>query len=114
LPSRFSDFRITVRITERIPGETGRLQKVIEIVVDKSGRARNRSAKGRGFGFAARRRFLTYVATVYEVGASDDGEIRIPRVEIVLDAGLVVNPEATRAQRRDHRQERRNPAIQFQ
>jgi hypothetical protein len=32
----------------------------------------------------------------------------------VLDAGLVVNPEATRAQRRDHRQERRNPAIQFQ
>jgi isoquinoline 1-oxidoreductase beta subunit len=72
--------------------------------------------------------FVTYVATVAEVEVSDVGEIRIPRVDIVLDAGLVVNPEATRAQfegaavlgtsiRRsgeNHRQERRNPAIQFQ
>jgi hypothetical protein len=57
LPSRFSDLRITVRITERIPGETGRLRKVIEMVVDKSDRAKNMSAKGHGFGFAAQRRF---------------------------------------------------------
>jgi isoquinoline 1-oxidoreductase beta subunit len=80
------------------PWETGRLRKVIEMVHDKSGWAKNKSAKGHGFGFAAHRSFLTYVATVVEVEVSDDGDIRIPRVDTAVDAGLVVNPEATRAQ----------------
>ena len=80
------------------PWETGRLRKVIEMVADKSGWAGKKSGKGHGFGFAAHRSFLTYVATVVEVEVSDDGEIRIPRVDTAVDAGLVVNPEATRAQ----------------
>jgi hypothetical protein len=42
--------------------------------------------------FVAHRGFLTYVATVVEVEVGDDGEIRIPRVDTALDAGLVVNP----------------------
>jgi isoquinoline 1-oxidoreductase beta subunit len=41
---------------------------------------------------------LTYVATVVEVELDDQGGIRIPRVDTAVDAGLVVNPEATRAQ----------------
>jgi isoquinoline 1-oxidoreductase subunit beta len=80
------------------PWETGRLRNVIEMVVDKSGWARKKSLKGHGFGLAAHRSFLTYVATVVEVEVSDKGEIRIPRVDTAIDAGLVVNPEATRAQ----------------
>jgi isoquinoline 1-oxidoreductase beta subunit len=80
------------------PWETGRLRKVIETVAEKSGWAKKKSVKGHGFGFAAHRSFLTYVATVVEVEVSDDGEIRIPRVDTALDAGLVINPEATRAQ----------------
>jgi isoquinoline 1-oxidoreductase beta subunit len=80
------------------PWETGRLRNVIELVADKSGWAKHKSAKGHGFGFAAHRSFLTYVATVVEVEVGDDGEIRIPRVDTALDAGLVVNPEVTRAQ----------------
>jgi isoquinoline 1-oxidoreductase beta subunit len=80
------------------PWETGRLRQVVEMVADKSGWAKKRSEKGHGFGFAAHRSFLTYVATVVEVEVGEDGEIRIPRVDIALDAGLVVNPEATRAQ----------------
>jgi isoquinoline 1-oxidoreductase beta subunit len=80
------------------PWETGRLRQVIEIVADKSGWARKRSRKGHGFGIAAHRSFLTYVATVVEVEVDDQGEIRIPRVDTAVDAGLVVNPEATRAQ----------------
>jgi isoquinoline 1-oxidoreductase beta subunit len=80
------------------PWETGRLQKVIEMVADKSGWAKKKSTKGHGFGFAAHRSFLTYAATIVEVEVGDDGEIRIPRVDTALDAGLVVNPEATRAQ----------------
>jgi isoquinoline 1-oxidoreductase subunit beta len=80
------------------PWETGRLRNVIEMVADKSGWAKKKSKKGHGFGFAAHRSFLTYVATVVEVEVTDGGEIRIPRVDTALDAGLVVNPEATRAQ----------------
>jgi isoquinoline 1-oxidoreductase beta subunit len=38
------------------------------------------------------------VATVVEVEVNDQGEVRIPRVDTALHAGLVVNPEATRAQ----------------
>src|SRR6202035_1086263 len=44
------------------PWETGRLRNVIEMVADKSGWAKNKSKKGHGFGFAAHRSFLTYVA----------------------------------------------------
>jgi len=80
------------------PWETGRLRNVIEVVADKSGWARKKSGKGHGFGFAAHRSFLTYVATLVEVEVDDDGEIRIPRVDTAVDAGIVVNPEATRAQ----------------
>jgi isoquinoline 1-oxidoreductase beta subunit len=80
------------------PWETGRLRKVVEMVADKSGWAKKKSVKGHGFGFAAHRSFLTYVATVVEVEVTDDGEIRIPSVDTALDAGVVVNPEAVRAQ----------------
>ena len=80
------------------PWETGRLRHVIEVVAEKSGWAKKKSTKGHGFGFAAHRSFLTYVATVVEVEVSDDGEISIPRVDTALDAGIVVNPEAVRAQ----------------
>ncbi|MHB8217695.1 MAG: xanthine dehydrogenase family protein molybdopterin-binding subunit [Candidatus Sulfotelmatobacter sp.] len=83
---------------KRYPWETGRLRNVIQMVADKSGWARKKSTKGHGFGFAAHRSFLTYVATVVEVEVTDDGEIRIPRVDTALDAGRVVNPEAVRAQ----------------
>jgi isoquinoline 1-oxidoreductase beta subunit len=80
------------------PWETGRLRHVTELVAEKSGWANKKSTKGHGFGIAAHRSFLTYVATVVEVEVNDQGEIRIPRVDTVLDAGLVVNPEITRAQ----------------
>jgi isoquinoline 1-oxidoreductase subunit beta len=81
------------------PWETGRLRKVIEMVAEKSGWSKKKKkGKGHGFGIAAHRSFLTYVATVVEVEVSEDGEIRIPRVDTAVDAGLVVNPEITRAQ----------------
>jgi isoquinoline 1-oxidoreductase beta subunit len=80
------------------PWETGRLRHVTEIVAEKSGWGKRKRGKGRGVGIAAHRSFLTYVATVVEVEVNDQGEVRIPRVDTALDAGLVVNPEATRAQ----------------
>jgi isoquinoline 1-oxidoreductase subunit beta len=80
------------------PWETGRLRHVTEMVAEKSQWGKRKHGKGTGVGIAAHRSFLTYVATVVEVEVNDQGEVRIPRVDTVLDAGLVVNPEATRAQ----------------
>jgi len=80
------------------PWETGRLRRVTELVAEKSGWGKRKHGKGTGIGIAAHRSFLTYVATVVEVEVNDQGEVRIPRVDMALDAGLVVNPEATRAQ----------------
>src|SRR5438309_7271719 len=83
---------------ETYPWETGRLRRVTEMVAEKAGWGKRRLGKGAGLGMAAHRSFLTYVATVVEVQVDDQGEVRIPRVDTVLDAGLIVNPEATRAQ----------------
>ena len=80
------------------PWETGRLRRVTEMVVEKSGWGKRKLGKGAGIGIAAHRSFLTYVATVVEVEVNDQGGIRIPRVDTVVDAGLVVNPEVTKAQ----------------
>jgi isoquinoline 1-oxidoreductase beta subunit len=80
------------------PWETGRLRRVTEMVVEKSGWGKRKMGKGSGIGIAAHRSFLTYVATVVEVEVNDQGDIKIPRVDTVVDAGLVVNPEVTRAQ----------------
>jgi isoquinoline 1-oxidoreductase beta subunit len=80
------------------PNDTGRLRKVLEIVAEKSGWGKRKFAKGSGMGIAVHRSFLTYVANVVEVQVTDDGKVRIPRVETVVDAGLITNPEAARAQ----------------
>ncbi len=80
------------------PWETGRLRRVTELVIDKSGWGKRKLGKGSGIGIAAHRSFLTYVAVVVEVEVSDDGKITIPRVDMAVDAGLVVNPGAARAQ----------------
>jgi isoquinoline 1-oxidoreductase beta subunit len=83
---------------EAYPWETGRLRHVTEMVAEKYGWGKRKHGKGTGVGIAAHRSFLTYVATIVEVEVNDQGEVRIPRVDMALDAGLVVNPEATRAQ----------------
>jgi isoquinoline 1-oxidoreductase subunit beta len=80
------------------PWETGRLRHVTELAAEKSGWGKRKQGNGIGFGIAAHRSFLTYAATVVQVEVNDQGEVRIPRVDMALDAGLIVNPEATRAQ----------------
>ncbi|MGA8152343.1 MAG: molybdopterin cofactor-binding domain-containing protein [Terriglobales bacterium] len=80
------------------PVDTGRLRRVTEMAAEKAVWGKRKMSKGTGMGIAAHRSFLTYVATVVEVEVSDQGDIRIPRVETVVDLGTVVNPEITRAQ----------------
>jgi isoquinoline 1-oxidoreductase beta subunit len=83
---------------DQYPNDTGRLRNVLQIAAEKSGWGKKKFAKGSGMGIAVHRSFLTYVANVVEVQVSDDGTIHIPRVETVVDAGLITNPETARSQ----------------
>ena len=82
---------------KRYPLDTARLRHVLEIVAEKSGWGKQSGGKGHGFGIAAHRSFLTYVATVVEVEV-DNGQVRIPNVWTALDAGTVVAPDNVRNQ----------------
>ena len=80
------------------PLDTARLRRVVELVAEKSGWGKRSSGKGHGFGIAAHRSFLTYVATVVEVEVDNNGDVKIPNVWTALDAGTVVAPDNVRNQ----------------
>ena len=82
---------------EQYPIDTGRLSNVIQVAADKSGWGR-KLPPGHGLGIAAHRSFLSYVASVVEVAVSDSGELTMPRVDMVIDCGLYVNPDRIRSQ----------------
>ena len=82
---------------KRYPLDTGRLRRVIEMVVEKSNWANRPKGNGHGYGIAAHRSFLTYVATVVEVQVKD-GVVSIPNVWTAIDAGTVVAPDNVRNQ----------------
>ncbi|MBV8069786.1 MAG: xanthine dehydrogenase family protein molybdopterin-binding subunit [Acidobacteriaceae bacterium] len=80
------------------PLDTGRLRKVVEVVAERSGWANRKPAKGQGWGFAAHRSFLTYVAAVAQVEVDTAGKLRIPRVDLAVDCGPVINPDRVKSQ----------------
>ncbi len=79
------------------PLDTKRTRRVLEAVAEQSGWGKKKSGNGTGYGIAVHRSFMSYVATVVEVQV-DKGQIRIPRVDTVVDAGLVVHPDRVKAQ----------------
>lgn len=81
----------------KFPFDTARLRNVIQMAAEKSGWANKKPGAGRALGIAAHRSFLTYVATVVEVEVNN-GEVKIPRVDIVVDAGRVINPDRVKSQ----------------
>jgi isoquinoline 1-oxidoreductase beta subunit len=70
----------------------------VEVVAEKSGWAKRSTGNGHGFGIAAHRSFLTYVATVVEVQVDAKGRVKIPNVWTAVDAGTVVAPDNVRNQ----------------
>jgi isoquinoline 1-oxidoreductase beta subunit len=80
------------------PLDTGRLRKVVEVVAEQSGWANKKPGNGRAWGFAAHRSFLTYVAAVVEVEVDKAGKVRIPRVDLAVDCGPVINPDRVKSQ----------------
>jgi isoquinoline 1-oxidoreductase beta subunit len=83
---------------EQYPVDTGRLKNVIELAAEKSGWANKKPGNGRALGIAAHRSFLSFIATVVEVEMGDNGQIRIPRVDVAVDAGMVINPDRVKSQ----------------
>ena len=81
----------------KYPFDTARLRNVVELAAQKSGWANKKAAPGRALGIAAHRSFLTYVAAVVEVEVHGS-EIRIPRVDIAVDAGRIINPDRVKSQ----------------
>jgi isoquinoline 1-oxidoreductase beta subunit len=86
------------RSNPKFPFDTGRLRNVIELVAEKSDWAKRKPTAGHALGFAAHRSFLSYIATVVEVEVTKSGEVKIPRVDIAVDAGRIINPERVKAQ----------------
>jgi isoquinoline 1-oxidoreductase subunit beta len=80
------------------PIDTRRLRRVLETAAERGGWGKRKPGKGWGAGIAAHRSFNSYVASLVEVEVDDKGAVRIPRVEMVADAGVIVNPDRVRAQ----------------
>lgn len=81
----------------RYPINTGRLRRVVETVAAGAGWGRALPA-GHGLGVAGHGSFASYTAVVVEVAMGDDGQLRIPAVDIAIDCGAQINPERIRAQ----------------
>lgn len=80
------------------PIDTARTKRVLQAVADQSGWAKRKSGNGHGWGVAVHRSFSSYVASVVEVEVDNKGNVKIPRVDIVADCGLIVHPDRVKAQ----------------
>jgi isoquinoline 1-oxidoreductase subunit beta len=97
-PARKVDTGARGAMAEKFPLDTGRLRNVIELAAEKSGWAKKKPAKGRALGIAAHWSFYSYVASVVEVEVDSAGKLRIPRVDIAVDAGRIINPDRVKSQ----------------
>ncbi len=79
------------------PIDTGRMRAVLDIAANASGWG-GKLPPRHGRGVAVHRSFLTYVAVVVEAAVDDQGQISVPRIDMAVDCGLVVNPDRVRAQ----------------
>jgi isoquinoline 1-oxidoreductase beta subunit len=83
---------------DKYPIDTRRLRRVLEIAGERSGWGKRKAGNGWGLGIAAHRSFNTYVASVVEVQVDAKGVVKVPRIDQVVDAGVIVNPNRVRAQ----------------
>ncbi len=80
-------------------GDDSRVAGVLEAVVEKAGWEPAVGSTGQGFGVACAFHANTYVAEVARVELDKEtGEILVRHIDVAIDCGLVVNPEAVRHQ----------------
>ena len=77
--------------------DVGRYRNVVERVTEISGWA-TRKARGKHLGLAAHRSFLSYVAVVVSVVKNAAGAFQVDEAWVVVDAGIIVNPDRARSQ----------------
>jgi isoquinoline 1-oxidoreductase beta subunit len=84
-------------IAAQYPIDTARLRGVVDLVAANSNWGQQLPPR-QGRGIAVHRSFLSYVAVVAHVAVGNDGQVTIPRLDMAIDCGLVVNPDRVRAQ----------------
>jgi isoquinoline 1-oxidoreductase subunit beta len=82
---------------ETYPIDTARLKRVAETAAQSAGWGKS-LPKGEGFGIAAHRSFLSYVATVVHAAVDEHGTLAVPHVYTAIDCGFFINPERIRSQ----------------
>ena len=97
VPQKVKDFWDYGENPEVYPIDTGRLRNVVELVTEKAGWGRQ-VPKGHGLGLAVHRSFVSYVAAVIEAAVDEKGNVTMPRVDIAVDCGPIVNPDRVRSQ----------------
>jgi len=75
-----------------------RMRRVLEAAAKQFGWKPAKAPSGRGIGVACGIYANTYNATMAEVEVPKDGRVRVKRVVIALDAGVVLNPDGLRQQ----------------
>lgn len=81
---------------EEYPIDLGRLRGVVERV--KASAWGREVPAGHGLGIAAHRSFHAYVAAVVEAKVDERGQVHVPRVDLAIDLGTVINPDRVLAQ----------------
>lgn len=79
------------------PISTARLKHCTKRVAELAGWGRE-LPKGKGLGIACYRSFNGYAANVVEVSVSKAGKVTIDKAWIVIDAGMVINPDRVKSQ----------------
>jgi isoquinoline 1-oxidoreductase subunit beta len=77
--------------------DTARLCGVVDLVAANSNWGQKLPPR-QGRGIAVHRSFLSYVAVVAQVAVGSDGQVTIPRLDMAIDCGTIVNPDRVRAQ----------------
>jgi isoquinoline 1-oxidoreductase beta subunit len=98
VPQKVKNFWDYGENPEVYPIDTGRLRNVVELVTEKAGWGKRELPKGHGLGLAVHRSFVSYVAAVIEAAVDEKGNITVPRVDICVDCGPIVNPDRVRSQ----------------
>lgn len=79
------------------PFDTGRLRAVGEAAAEMAGWGRKMPDR-RGLGFAMHFSFNSYAAMVADVSVTPGGELEVHQVDVAIDCGPAVNPDAVEAQ----------------
>ena len=78
------------------PLDVGRLQSVLQLAMER-GAWGEPVLPRQGRGSAIHRSYVSYAAAVILVTVAEDGSISVPRVDLVIDCGGIINPDRVKA-----------------